>query len=563
MEHRCAAIFRADSPSSALHVIEIKTMLAEYASRFGADSTQIKPGDPRWWTDAPADGILRLGVTTTDCRKGVEEAAAAARGFITALQERKDEFRRTPSEAEHVFSELVSQLQKRAAQAQAQVDSATASLPPADPRIDRDALVQRWRGLRTDFAATRTQLAEAAAGVDRLRSDYEPTHGIVRAEDRRRALESDPALQQDLHELEVRLAELKLDLLTVWQQSAGCLQQLATSMDDLSRTASTSDTTRLTPNVSASVLSLAKDTDAYRQTLATFTESWTIEFTGLQRMDVDPASGELLDVYQRVRRLLSDFLFAASQGVAAVRSDLSALGEQTSDNARHHVLQSNLTRAFQVAQSAHHRFEFAAGGIDTPDNFRLDAALRSARGLRRRVLEQIQHIEQRLQTEAIDRAKTQRAKALVEAEHAVEQTRATSEQTIEQLFSVQDGLIHAVGLTEGFLHAVLQAELAANRLQNAQDDLARTDHRLAELVARREAASTDIGVELVSCGVIGTELNLGQRCRLGGIGFVVTLITVLLGQWWITRCTEARRHGGTGARRHEGTKARGESETAG
>jgi hypothetical protein len=535
LEHHCAATFRLDSPSSVVHAIDIKTMLTEYVSRLGTDPTQVKPGDSRWWTDTPAAGILRLGVTTTDRRKGVEEAAAAAQGFLTALQERRDEIRRTPSESEGVLSDLVAQLKERVAQAQAQVDSATASLPSADPRIDRNALVQRWRGLRTDFAATRAQLAEAAAGVDRLRSDFEPTHGIVRADDRRRALESDAALQQDLRELEVKLAELKLHLLNVWQQSSARLEQLSTAIDDLAQTASTSDTTRLSQNIQTAVLGLVNDTNTYRQSLTTFTEVWTNEFTSLQRMEVDPASGELLDRYQRVRSMLSDFLFAASQGLSAVRSHLNVLGEQASDNARHHVLQSNLTRAFQAAQTAHHRFEFAAGGIDTPDNFRLDAALRSARGLRRRILEQIQHIEQRLQTEAIDRAKTQRVKALAEAEHAVEQTRATSEQTIEQLFSVQDGLIHAVGLTEGFLHAALQAELAANRLQNAQDDLALTDRRLAELVANREAASADIGVELVSCGVIGTELNLEQRLRLGGIGFVVTLVAVLAGQWWIAR----------------------------
>jgi len=436
-----------------------------------------------------------------------------------------------------VFSELVVQLQDRVAEAQAQLDSATSSLPPADPRIDRDALVQRWHGLRSDFAATRAQLAQAAAGFDRLRSDSEPTHGIVNADDRRRALESDPGLQQDLRELEVKYSELKLHLLSVWQQSAGRLELLQTATDELSRTASESDTTRLPPNLQVAVQGLVSDTDAFRQTLTAFTDVWTNEFTSLQRMEIDPAGGELLDGYQRVRRLLSDFLFAASQRWSAMRSHLSVLGEQISDNARHHVLLSNLTRVFQSAQTAHHRFEFAAGAIDTPDNFRLDAALRSASGLRRRALEQIQQIEHRLQAEAIDKAKRQRAQSLVDAEKSVEQIRATAEQTIEQLFSVDDGLIQAVGLSEDFLHAVLKAELAANRAQTAQDDMARADLRLKELVAKRESTSADIGIKLVSCGVIGTELNLAQRARLGGIAFGVTLVTLLIGQWLMTRRT--------------------------
>ncbi len=531
-EHDCAARFKIVQASVAPRDLKLGAALASYASSLGTPHADADPGapgvNPHWWVHAPADGFLQLGVTTTDRRRGVEEASVAAHGFLSVLRERADEARQTPSDAEHEVSELVAALRQRAGDAQAEVEAATGSLPPSDPRINRDALLERWRALRSDFATVREQLAEAASGVDRLQTESEPARGIVGAEDRRRALESDPALRQDLRELDVRLSELKLHLLNVWQQSAGRLEQLRSATDDLLRTASQSDTARLPPNVRAAVEGVVSETELYRQTLGVFVDAWTGEFTTLQRREVDPQSGELLDGYQRARSLLSDFLFAASQRLAALRSHVNTLGEQPTDHARHHVLQSNLTRAFQAAQSAHHRFEFAAGAIDTPDNFRLDAALRSARGLRRRTVEEMQRLEQRLQADAIEKAQQQRVQALAEAEHAVERTRATSEQTIEQLFAVQDGLIQAVGLSEGFLHAVLQAELAANRLQTAEADLARAEERLRELAASRQAAAADIGVELVSCGVVQSDLKLAQRFRLGGIGFVVTLVTVLV-----------------------------------
>ena len=531
-EHDCAAMFKMVQASVAPRDLELRAALASYASSLGIPHADADPGapgvDPHWWVNAPVEGFLQLGVTTTDRRRGVEEASAAAHGFLSVLRERADEARQTPSDAEYEVSQLVAALRQRAGEAQTQVEAATGSLPPSDPRINRDALLERWRALRSDFTTVREQLAEAAAGVDRLQTESEPARGIVGAEDRRRALESDGALQQDLRELDVRLSELKLHLLNVWQQSAGRLEQLRSATDDLLRTASQSDTARLPPNVRAAVEGIVSETELYRQTLGAFVDAWTGEFTALQRLEVDPQSGELLEAYQRARSLLSDFLFAASQRLAALRSHVNTLGEQPSDNARHHVLQSNLTRAFQAAQSAHHRFEFAAGAIDTPDNFRLDAALRSARGLRRRTVEEMQRLEQRLQADAIEKAKQQRVQALAEAEHAVERTRATSEQTIEQLFAVQDGLIRADGLTESFLHAALQAELAGNRLQTAQADLARADGRLRELAAAREAANADIGLELVSCGVVQSDLKLAQRFRLGGIGFVVTLVAVLV-----------------------------------
>ncbi len=535
MEYHFAAVFSTSADPQSGAQIDLQEEVSHYASDvIVANAQEVAPA-LRWWVDSPDAASTRFCVSSTDRGEGLRLAMSVADGFLVHLEQRADERRNTPTNAELEIDYVKSQFRDRLVEAQARLDVATSSIPASDPRIDLDAMLIRWRSLRSDFSATRQQISEAAAGVDRLRSESEPTYGVVTAEDRRRGLESDAALQQDLKELEVHLSQLKLHLLNVWQNTAGRLDQLLGASDDLIKTASISDDARPDPIVQAPVQGVASETETYRNTLMAFTQLWTTEFTALQRLHVDPASGELLDVYHRVRTMLNDFLFAASKGLSAIRSHLSALGRMTADNARRHVLESNLTRAFQALQAAHHRFEFAAGGLDTPDNFRLDAALRSARGLRRRIVEQFQQLEQRLQVEAGDRARNQHVLSVAAAERSLEQTRAASEQTIEQLFSVQDGLIRAVELGEDFLRAVLQAELAAHRLEILQEELASCDLRLAELEALRQAENADVGVELVSCGMTATQFNFARRFRVGGAVFLATLVTVLLGQWWITR----------------------------
>ncbi|MDO8629415.1 MAG: hypothetical protein Q7R41_02885 [Phycisphaerales bacterium] len=534
-QHHCGATFRITNPDSRERISFYRKELLEYAWADLAERPDSQLVAARWFVDEPATGILRVCLTTTDQRRGVDRATVIAHGFLSHLNALTHEVRSTPTEGENILSGYVQKLQTRLSDAQDQLEAAMQTLPAGDPRIDRDSLLARWQNLRSDFAAARARLTHAAEEFGRLHDESAPTHGVVSADERRDAFLADDALQQDFKELAVTLTELKLHLLNVWQRSSAAWDQLgiATSayLDQLSRR----DTDELASDVRTTVERLSVETAAYRDAKDAFSKAWTTEFTSLQHREVDPQSAEVLDGYQRVRTLLNDFLFGGGQRLSAMRSQVNAIAKNPADNARRHVLQSELTRGFQELQSAHHRFEFAAGSIETPENFRIDSALRISRGLRRRTSEQMNAVEERLQAEAAERARKQHAQAIESIDEVLQKTRAASDQTIDELVALQDGLNQTANLSEAFVAAVLRAELANNRFQMTREDLERTEGQLRDLAARRAAADNHSDIALVSCSVVNAAVNLPEQLRLGGVGVGVTFLAVLLGQLLLRR----------------------------
>ena len=121
------------------------------------------------------------------------------------------------------------------------------------------------------------------------------------------------------------------------------------------------------------------------------------------------------------------------------------------------------------------------------------------------------------------------------AEKSVDEVRTAADRTVEALIALQDELNLTTEQSEGLYRAVLKAEIATARLELTQNDLSSTQQRLYELAARRKSGVQDVDVEIVSCEVIGGPINYGKRLPAAALGAVLTLLTVLLAQWWIIR----------------------------
>ena len=117
----------------------------------------------------------------------------------------------------------------------------------------------------------------------------------------------------------------------------------------------------------------------------------------------------------------------------------------------------------------------------------------------------------------------------------VEQLRASADETIVELVSLQDKLNLNAGLTEEFLQAVLRSEIAKQRVETTQVYLAETRDQLDELVSRRTSSPNEINLELVECGVIAPMVNLPERLRFAALAAIATFLTVAVGQWWTAR----------------------------
>lgn len=528
------AVSAAAFPRITTYALTLAMPVVGEASGLELATARLKLSHAR--TDAQIEVVsqdrdrTRVHVTPRDSISPEELARSFMSELNSKLAARAEHLRGEPSDVESVLTEQLSLHRTRLGEAQQKLDAAAAALPPADPRVDREALRLRWDALRADWASTSGAAQQAAAEIERLRATPDLMAGVVSPPERRAALEADPALQQDLKELHVRLTEIKLHLLNVWQVSAGRLEQLVKESGGFQETLANLDISTFSAEVQSGIQRLRVRLDAYVVTLAAFRNTWTAEFTSVQRSEIDPEQPDILDIQERLRKLLSDFLFAGSKGLGELRSILGESSRTSSASARHHVLESNLTRGFQSVQSAHHRFEFAASTIETPENFRLDASLRSARGLHRRVREQIAVIEKRLEVEAAERARGQRLAALAQAEKTVEELRTVSQRTVTELFNVQDGLLSAGAMTEDFLLAALRVEVIAQSVQVMQRDLPDLDARRSQLETDRLTLAENLHATLVSSEVVARDYQWGMRLRVGLVAGVLSFLAMMLVQ---------------------------------
>lgn len=532
-QHRCGATLQMADSSDPMQMGEHRNELMAFV--WAQDQDRPTPSRLNWLVEVPSPGTLRIVTNTSDADSGSRQAEALARNFLNHIQSLNESERATPTESEGHLQDHVAVLARRLDDAQSQLDAAMAKLPSNDPRPDKAGLMHRWQSARGDFDTARAQLRQAADEYKRLTQQGNLTHAAVSAQDRQAALLGDYDLQQDLKELGATLIELKLHMLTVWQDSSSSLEQLVSSAASGTTQVTNIEVSDVSMSVREAYSAIAAEMSGYRDAAETFSKAWKAEFAALQHSELDSEGALLLDAYQRIKTLLSEFLFHAGIRLSTIRESVNQISRDPANDAQHHLRQSDAARAFAELQSAHHRFEFGAGALDTPVNFRLDSALRIARGLRRRVADRTREIDERLQKSATARAQAEQNATLLALDEILRKSREASDATVEELVALQDGLQSASASTEQFVAAVAAAELANNRLQLTRTDLDQAESRLRELAAARAAAWRASELKIVSAGILQKNINLEPRLRTAAVGASVTLLAVLLGQILLAR----------------------------
>jgi len=532
LEHRCAAMIHITGPNAEGLTADCRRALLDYAWLNSA------PGGPaesprRWQVDVPATATLRLSLTAPDRRKGLEVVRETAAGYIADLRGQWEAARATPSAAEQILSQRTHELQRRLQDGAARLEAIQTAAPTGDPAAVRAMLLEQGTMLRSRFAAARSRLAAARDELQGFRQLPLPTYGIVDGSERRDALQADSALQQDLEELQVNLLELQRHLFRAAEEAAESMKELLAACEAMVRTLETHKDAAFAEPGRMTMAAIASEAASYQDKLQQFAEAWTTDFSGRDHLPEDRLADELLDLHERGRALLNDFLFNADRHLGTMRTSLQEFG--AGDNPRLYVLQSDLARAFQGLQSAHHRFAFAAEQIEARDNFRLDSALKVARGLRRRTREQIAAIDEQLQKRALERAREKHAEALERAQAEVEGLRVETEGISIELVDLLESLNATLDENDRFLNAAIQTEWAAAQQELAAADFTALQRHLDEVAAARSAVSAGNDLELLDVAVVGRPANLSQRLRTGGLAALCTLLTVGLGQWWLAR----------------------------
>jgi hypothetical protein len=522
-EHQLQWHVLAEAPAARA---EYRTALLSYAWE---NVSSLGP----WAVHTPSEQVLQLRVSLR-ASAPMPALDTLRDGFLASLEQTQHQRRQRVTPAESLLTDYLGDLHQRLDDAQTRVEAAINQLPSSDPRPERDALRDSWREMQTEFQTRRESLIAASSKYSRLRASAPPSDGIVSSDERREALQANTALQQDLQELTLALQAVQLQLQTVEKNAAGHLQQLQQVTQTL-RDACAQDYAWLRNRDLVQTVELyRKHALAYADRLDAFTSQWTAEFEVVERAAADPMQSSLLSAHQRIRQLVGDFLFESSKELASLREALDQLASGPGDDARDHVLHSDLRRAAQFVQAAHHRFEFAAGEVEASNNFRLDTALRTARGLQRRTQAAINAADEQLRTQAVQRARERHAAALAEAKQTLDTERGAADRAIERIVALQEQLNLSSVLSEDYLQAMLQAELATARVRAVEETLGDAQDQLQTLEAKR-AEKMQLPVESLNYTVAERPTNLFARLRIGGLGALLTLVCTWFGQRWVPR----------------------------
>ncbi|MEK6676452.1 MAG: hypothetical protein AABZ47_12465 [Planctomycetota bacterium] len=478
-----------------------------------------------WRTTVDPPDQLRLVVSSKDKIAGTELVQRISESFIADQEAWRLQTLSTPTETEQVLSSLASTIRLRIEADHGQVKDAIARLPTVDPREHWSTLENQWREKLAEFESHRADLVGRVKTLQRLRDQPDPSHAVVDPIVRQEALQADAALQQDFQELSVRLLETKQHLLSVWQKSAEPLESLIRASGDLTSTTKDSANPNAAKDEQAILQALRDSVGQHAEKLSAFEETWNREFQVLRQTEVQPQSDDILGTYSRLRNLLADFVFQGGELASHMRDRINELASASGDPARAAVLQSRLARSFQALQSAHHRFEFTVGILDSRANFKLDAALRASKALWKRSHQHAQEIETRLQLEATKTAKTDRQNDIASGIIAVEQSRAMVDETVSHLVSLQTELNQNTGNLENFLRDALRAEVTATQINTASKDLNHAEKQLRGFETSREAESRQPSLQLVGCDAKISTPRLLERLRIAGFaGFAASVV---------------------------------------
>jgi len=526
---------KADAPIDPANAEALRAAINEFAGRyFDLDSSS-----PRWWTEQAGPQTLHLKVQSGDRSAASRPLQEFANTFPRAWRERirPAAMAQTPDAIRRTTRREF--LQNQIADLRADLADPD-SVATAGVEDERQAKLQEYRNLHVTFAALRQQVMQTTEQLAQMREAPEPAFGIVSAEQRRKALADDAVLQQELAELTVRLTELKREALAVWQDSMALLDALRSASQQMSAAGSQASLPDAGEALRAVLTEIKRTSQRFDEALEAFATTWTRDFTIVRDYEIDARNDELIQTYSNVRRTFNEFSFRADKSLATLRAAIDQLGSSSADDARFHVLHSDLKRAAQSIIQAFRRWELEARMMIPSHNFRLDAALRSARGLHRRTARRIAAIDEHLQEIAVQRAREKAHQELQQTTVRLNELRDEWDVVTGRLVDCQQELNR---LTD---QAIANATTSAKRT-TLQSRLTRLQDELSSLAlppgTAGEAADASLPAtfrpqEIIS---IAPPHAVSHRLQTGGIAAGVTFFLLGSLRLLTTRRATSRR----------------------
>jgi len=276
-----------------------------------------------------------------------------------------------------------------------QVETPLAALAASCERTE-----QHWKS----YARVHERLADTHSRRDALEQAPAVKNAVVDPAARDTAYAAHSTLQEDMRHLEIQLHQARVSMLAIDDEARASLNGLLAASGEIGRLLDEAVSGVTSPAQRTLLEQTAEKSAEYHLITTRFAQEWTREFLNLRELNLNPQSADVLSFYDRLVRQVRDYRQASEEAIATLRRRVSTLTERSDDSPATHAVDVTITRRFQEILAAYRDFERVAGDLDAADNYLLNAAIESARGLWHRTEAARREVDAELEQRALRRA---------------------------------------------------------------------------------------------------------------------------------------------------------------
>lgn len=484
----------------------------------------------RWQVKAFDDGKLGIELICRSTSEAETQINHVKDAFAMQLRGEADLARLKPNDAEVTAGARIDRLQAALLQARHAIDDEPIKAVKADPTEVRHQLHAVLAGKIDSYHELRSIKKNLLTRLDQLEATPLPAKGWIDPQARQVALDARDDLTQELRQLATQLAVIQGQLADVWQQASPRLDELVDAAGKLGQITAGGASPHGDDAQGAAMDQIRGRSAQLSRRIESFARRWTEVFTSVVRRPVVPLASRELEAQARLADLLAEFTFHAGKLLDLMRESTHNLRDQTQHAARNHRTQSQTLRACHRLEAEFARFEFVASDIIPRNNFRLDAAMRSARGLRFRVGLEVSAIDEGLATEALEQVKTQRRTERHGLQAEIQSVEDDVEHAVDEILDAQTELLAIIPETEKAIRLQYSLDGARRQAATLEKWLAEDRKNLAALKTQREIQPEGEWVRLVSHSVDAIPIDLSAHILWGVLAATIVMLGALLFQ---------------------------------
>lgn len=401
-----------------------------------------------------------------------------------------------------------------------------------DPQLEPlEAFQTIWRRLdepRQGYLRIRRELDEMMSRRRLLSIAPPNTLTEIDAQQREQAYASDIALQEDRRHLQVQLVQLRRAVLKTTSRASSYLQQFDTAcraLTDISTSPQAADWSG--PNRAA----LDRISDAagqLRTATRSFQTDWGRLIRSLDRASVEPGSPDVLDIFDNLVQRVADYRHDAAKLMPELDATVAGLdGLLDEDHPSHHLVSAQVARQHDKLTRAARGFEHAVAELDNPNNYTLDAALRTARGLLHRIRLTRQAIDDSLENAARSDAAARRQADIKELDERIDTLRRQATLQVDEMLVAQQELRTQSEQIPGYVDSVISTGVTTHRRELLTAEAERLESAIQRAKQDLVSPVDATRIKVVHRSVDRRPINLIHTVAFGLLAWSLVFLLVL------------------------------------